>query len=119
MTSQRLREIAAQPPSLRVARPPQRGLTGGLPQLAGRLHHATVFLPRVASESPDAAITRNFRQTHQETAMFALTELSRSTQRAVCMLVAAVIVSASLTIGAYGSQPALHDGYSVTITQIQ
>ena len=51
--------------------------------------------------------------------MFALTELSRSTQRAVCMLVAAVIVAASLTVGAYGSESALHEGYSVTITQLQ
>jgi hypothetical protein len=101
------------------ARPSRRGLTGALPQLAGRLHHdATLFL-RVASESQNAAITRNFRQTLQETAMFALTKLSRSTQRAVCMLVAAVIVAASLTIGAYGSQAPLHEGYSVTITQLQ
>jgi hypothetical protein len=51
--------------------------------------------------------------------MFAFTELSRSTQRALCMLVAAVIVAASLTVGAFGSRAALHEGYSVTITQIQ
>jgi hypothetical protein len=113
-----VREIARHSlPSL-VVGPPRRGLTGALPQLAGSLHHAATFLFTVASESTNAAITRNFRQT-QETAMFALTELSRSTQRAVCMLVAAVIVAASLSIGAYGSQSSLHEGYSVTITQLQ
>jgi hypothetical protein len=51
--------------------------------------------------------------------MFALTEFSRSSQRAVCMLMAAVIVAASLSLGAFGAQSALHEGYSVTITQIQ
>jgi len=51
--------------------------------------------------------------------MFALTELSRSTQRTVCMLLAAVIVTAGLSLGAFGAQSALHEGYSVTITQIQ
>jgi len=48
-----------------------------------------------------------------------LTELSRSTQRAVCMVVAVVIVAASLSIGAIGAQSAAHEGYSVTITQLQ
>ena len=50
--------------------------------------------------------------------MFSLTEFSRVTQRAVCMLMSAVIVAAALSLGAVGSQPALHDGYSVTITQL-
>ena len=51
--------------------------------------------------------------------MFALTEFSRSTQRTVCMLMAAVIVAASLSLGAFGAQSALHEGYSVTVTQLQ
>jgi hypothetical protein len=51
--------------------------------------------------------------------MFARTDFSRSTQRTFCMLMAAVIVAASLTLGAFGAQSALHDHYSVTITQIQ
>ncbi|MGH8177983.1 MAG: hypothetical protein ACREV5_17150 [Steroidobacter sp.] len=51
--------------------------------------------------------------------MFALTEISRSTQHAVCMLLSAVIVAASLSLGAYAFQPALHEGYSVTVTQLQ
>ncbi len=55
----------------------------------------------------------------QEIAMFALTEISRSTQHAVCMLLSAVIVAASLSLGAYAFQPALHEGYSVTVTQLQ
>jgi hypothetical protein len=51
--------------------------------------------------------------------MYAVLELSRNTQRAVCMLAAAVIVSISLSLGAYAAQSSLHDGYSVTVTQIQ
>jgi hypothetical protein len=55
----------------------------------------------------------------EEVIMFALTEISRSTQRAVCMLLAAVIVVASLSLGEYGAQPVLHGGYSVTVTQLR
>lgn len=49
--------------------------------------------------------------------MFA--QISRTSQRAVCMLLAAVIVIASLSLGALGSQLPLHPGYSVTVTQLQ
>ena len=51
--------------------------------------------------------------------MYALIELSRNTQRAVCMLMSAAIVTVSLSLGAFGVQSATHDGYSVTVTQIQ
>jgi hypothetical protein len=51
--------------------------------------------------------------------MFALTEFSRTTQRAICMLMSVVIVAATLAVGAVEAQSALHDGYSVTITQLQ
>jgi len=51
--------------------------------------------------------------------MFALNQLSRSTQHAVCVFMAALIVAAGLSLGAYGAQSALHDGYTVTVTQIQ
>jgi hypothetical protein len=51
--------------------------------------------------------------------MFSLIEFSRNTQRAVCMLVSVVIVAASLSLGAFEAQSALHEGYSVTITQLQ
>jgi hypothetical protein len=51
--------------------------------------------------------------------MFAFTEISRTTQRVVCMLLATVMVAASLSIGAVGAQSASHSGYSVTITQLQ
>jgi len=47
------------------------------------------------------------------------TAISRKTQTAVCMLLSAVIVSASLSLGAFAAERATHDGYSVTITQIQ
>ena len=51
--------------------------------------------------------------------MFSLTEFSRNTRRAICMLASAVIVTASLSFGAFEAQPAPHEGYSVTITQLQ
>jgi hypothetical protein len=54
----------------------------------------------------------------QEIAMFSLTELSRNAQRVVCMLLSAVIVTASLSFGAFEAQSAMHEGYSVTITQL-
>lgn len=51
--------------------------------------------------------------------MFAVTEVSRSAQRAVCMLMSAVIVSVTLAFGAVSAQSALHSDYSVTVTQLQ
>ena len=51
--------------------------------------------------------------------MFAFTEISRSTQRVICMLLATSIVAVSLTLGAFGAQNAAHSDYSVTITQLQ
>jgi len=51
--------------------------------------------------------------------MFGLTEFSRNMQRALCLLMSVVIVAATLAAGAYEAQSALHDGYSVTITQLQ
>ena len=55
----------------------------------------------------------------EETAMFALIDFTRNTQRAMCLTLSAVIVAVSLSLGAYGSQAPLHAGYSVTITQLQ
>lgn len=51
--------------------------------------------------------------------MFALTDISRSVQRAVCMLLSVVIVAASFSIGAHKAQSPTHSGYSVTVTQLQ
>lgn len=49
--------------------------------------------------------------------MFALTS---KIQSAVCMIVAAVIISASLSLGAFAAERATHQpGYSVTITELQ
>jgi hypothetical protein len=45
--------------------------------------------------------------------------VSRKTQTAVCMILSAVIVSVSLSLGAFVAERAAHDGYSVTITQLQ
>ena len=44
---------------------------------------------------------------------------SRKTQTAVCMILSAVIVTASLSLGAFAAEHAARDGYSVTVTQIQ
>jgi hypothetical protein len=55
----------------------------------------------------------------REIVMFALIEFSRNTQRTMCMLTSVVIVIATLTFSALEAQSALHDGYSVTITQLQ
>ena len=51
-------------------------------------------------------------------AMNGFTDISRTTQNFVCMTLAALIVTASLSLGAYGAQSAAHLGYSVTITQL-
>jgi hypothetical protein len=55
----------------------------------------------------------------KETAMFALTQITRSTQQYVCMALSALIVAASLSMGAYAAESAAHADYQVTITQIQ
>jgi hypothetical protein len=47
------------------------------------------------------------------------TAISRKAQNVVCMILSAVIVSSSLSLGAVAADRAAHDGYSVTITQIQ
>jgi hypothetical protein len=49
--------------------------------------------------------------------MFTL--ISRKTQSVICMSLSAVIVSIGLSLGAFAADRAAHDGYSVTITQIQ
>lgn len=51
--------------------------------------------------------------------MITITELSRTTQRVLCLALAAMIVTASLSLGIFGAQSALHEGYTVTITQLQ
>ena len=50
--------------------------------------------------------------------MFSLNQISRTTQQYVCMALAALIVSASLSLGSYAAEAASHVDYSVTITQI-
>ena len=55
----------------------------------------------------------------KEIAMSALPEFSRTAQRSICMLLSAVIVTVSLSLWVSGSQLPLHDGYSVTVTQLQ
>jgi hypothetical protein len=55
----------------------------------------------------------------REKAMFAIIEFSRNTQRTLCMLMSVAIVALTVSFNAYEAQSALHDGYSVTITQLQ
>jgi hypothetical protein len=45
-------------------------------------------------------------------------DMNRTTQHFICMTLAALIVTASLSLGAYGAQSAAHLDYSVTITQL-
>lgn len=48
------------------------------------------------------------------------TAISRKTQTAVCMILSAVIVSVSLSLGALMAEHAVtYDSYSVTVTQLQ
>lgn len=47
------------------------------------------------------------------------TAISRNRQAVVCMFLSAVIVSVSLSLGTFAAANAAHDGYSVTITQLQ
>ena len=51
--------------------------------------------------------------------MYALSTLTQSTQRAVCMFMSVAIVTLSLSFGAYGVESMEHLGYSVTVTQLQ
>ena len=51
--------------------------------------------------------------------MYAVTQLTQSTQRAVCLLMSVAIVTVSLAFGAYGVKSMEHLGYSVTVTQLQ
>jgi hypothetical protein len=51
--------------------------------------------------------------------MVAFTEFSRRTQQTLCLLMSAVIVASSLFAASYAAKMAAHDGYSVTITQLQ
>ena len=49
--------------------------------------------------------------------MFTVT--SHKNQSAICMILSAVIVSVSLSLGAFAADHVANDGYSVTVTQIQ
>lgn len=51
--------------------------------------------------------------------MYAVTQFTQSTQRAVCMLMSVAIVTVSLAFGAYGVKTMENIGYSVTVTQLQ
>jgi hypothetical protein len=103
----------------RVRRAPQR-FAGDRLQLAGKLSRHATFSRSIASELTNTAITRTMLKTEsKEIAMYALTQMSRTTQRTVCTVVSAVIVTLWLSLGAYGAEMAAHPGYSVTVTQIQ
>lgn len=45
-------------------------------------------------------------------------QITRSTQQYVCMALSALIVTASLSLGAYAAEAAAHLDYAVTITQL-
>lgn len=50
--------------------------------------------------------------------MTSLIDFSHNAQRAVCLLVAAVIVTASLSLAVFAAQRPQPTDYSVTITQL-
>lgn len=50
--------------------------------------------------------------------MTVLTRISRTTQQYICMGLSALIVTASLSLGALMAEAAANPGYTVTITQI-
>jgi hypothetical protein len=94
--------------------PANFGFAGRRPQLAGQLEILGFCLSTVLSnETPHVAA-----EERGETIMFNLTQVSRTTQQYVCMALAAFIVTASLSLGAYAADAATNVGYSVTITQI-
>jgi hypothetical protein len=97
-----------------------RGFAGNGPQLAGRLSSTATFRRTIASQVTNTAITRiDVKTESKEIAMYALNQMSRTTQHTVSAVVSAVIVTLWLSIGAYGAELAAHPGYSVTVTQIQ
>jgi hypothetical protein len=95
-----------------------RSSTGTGPQLAGNALSIATVPTALASQSTSAAENAAIERC-KESVMFAFAQVSRTTQHIVCGFLAAVIVAASLSVGAFGAQSALHEGYSVTITQIQ
>ena len=70
--------------------------------------------PHLNSQMPRVA-----RRVSKEKVMFAATELSQRTRRVVCMLMAVMVVAASLSLGAIGAESPFHPGYSVTVTEVQ
>jgi len=103
----------------RIRRVP-RQFAGNPPQLTGRLSSSATFPRNIASQFTNTAITRmTLKIESKEIAMYALNQMSRTTQRTVCTVVSAVIVALWLSLGAYGAESVAHPGYSVTVTQIQ
>jgi ABC-type proline/glycine betaine transport system permease subunit len=52
--------------------------------------------------------------------MFSINQIDRSVQRYICMALSVVIVASMLWVSGYAAQVASrHEGYSVTITQVQ
>jgi len=51
--------------------------------------------------------------------MYTVTQLTQTSQRALCMLMSVAIVTVSLAFGAYGVKSMENVGYSVTVTQLQ
>jgi hypothetical protein len=51
--------------------------------------------------------------------MFTLTEMSRSAQRVTCLFIAAAIVALSFAASEKSSDSAKHQGYSVSVIELQ
>jgi hypothetical protein len=102
---------------LRSAGTEARGtrLVGTQPQLAGQLKTASSLTHTVLSNEADAS---RLGSTRKEMNMLSLTEISRAAQQYICMGLSALIVTASLSLGALMAEAAAQPDYSVTITQI-
>ena len=92
-------------------------LAGFNPQLTGNPTRVATLRRDLASEQ--VTVTCNEQRVTRSAAMITVTQLNRTTQRLVCMLLATVVVAASLSIGVFSAHSAQHEGYSVTITQLQ
>jgi len=79
---------------------------------------AATFL-RVPGSVPTNRTTAGHVQKIEESDMNAVAELRLNMQRVVCMALSAVIVAGWISLGAYTAESASHDGYSVTITQLE
>ncbi|MGH8185250.1 MAG: hypothetical protein ACREUC_01700 [Steroidobacteraceae bacterium] len=100
------------------SQPPKR-FAGKKPQLTESSVSGRNLSARAGICTYEHRTTAGHVQKIEESVMNAVAEFSLNTQRVVCMLLSAVIVAGWISLGAYTAESASHDGYSVTITQLE